>query len=332
MKPFILLIGLITCIALSSCATEKKSTKQSPSSAGLIKDYLTVDEAVASLKIPESAALLAVNTGVSPKLPGSFSPPYRSVKPLKLFDNLYFVGTYTVGAFIIDSGDGLVMLDTGIGDTDVAMMVEDMKKLGLDPSEIKLIFISHEHFDHYGGVQYLKKNVCPDARVAMSLTGWNLLQTVKSEWAYIGSRPQSIDIYLVDGMKIKIGNEIIQTVATPGHSPGCLSFIFPVKDNGEIHMAGIMGGSAVWPTQVETSLYKSSIEYFKAVAKAAKCDVGLLFHSQEADFAQLRIRKPGEPNPLVIGEDNFDTVYLKKFRDRYQKMLESDNLKPYWPL
>jgi metallo-beta-lactamase class B len=211
-------------------------------------------------------------------------------------------------------------------------MVEDMKKLGLDPSAIKVIFISHEHFDHYGGVQYLKKNVCPDAKVAMSLTGWNMLQIVNSEWAYIGSRPQSVDIYLNDGMKIKIGSEIFQIVATPGHSPGCLSFIFPVKDNGENHMAGIMGGSAVWPTQVETSLYKSSIEYFKAVALAAKCDVGLLFHSQESDFAQLRNRKPGEPNPLVIGTDNFDLVYLKKFRDRYQKMLESGSLDPYWPL
>ena len=225
--------------------------------------------------------------------------------------------------FIVDSGDGLVMLDTGIGDTDIAMMVEDMKKLGLDPSGIKLIFISHEHFDHYGGVQYLKRNVCPDAKVAMSLVGWNLLQTVPSEWAYIGTRPQRVDIYLNDGMKIKIGSVIFQIVATPGHSPGCLSFIFPVTDNGETHMAGIMGGSAVWPTQVETRLYKSSIEYFNAIAKEAKCDVGLLFHSQASDFAQLRKRKPGEPNPLVIGQEKFDTVYLEKFRDRYQKMLES---------
>jgi len=332
MKHCILLIVIIIFIGVYSCATEKINTKESPGSASLTKVYLTVDEAVASLKIPESASQLTVNTEVPAKLPSSFSPPYRSVKPIKLFDNLYFVGTNTVGAFIVDSGDGLVMLDTGIGDIDVAMMVEDMKKLGLDPSSIKLIFISHEHFDHYGGVQYLKNNVCPDARVAMSLTGWNLLQTVKSEWAYIGSRPQSVDIYLVDGMKIKIGTEIFQIVATPGHSPGCLSFIFPVKDNGENHVAGIMGGSAVWPTQVETSLYKSSIEYFKAVAKSAKCDVGLLFHSQESDFAQLRKRKPGEPNPLVIGTDNFDSIYLKKFRDRYQKMIESGNLEPYWPL
>lgn len=296
---------------------------------GTADEYLTIDEAISFLKVQEAAAPLAADPGVSPKLPASFSPPYRSVEPVKLFDNLYYVGTRTVGAFIVDSGDGLVIMDTGIGDTDIAMMVKDMKNLGLDPSGIKLIFISHEHFDHYGGVQYLKNNVCPEAKVAMSLTGWNLLQTVPSEWAYIGTRPQKVDIYLNDGMKIKIGSVIFQIVATPGHSPGCLSFIFPVTDNGETHMAGIMGGSAVWPTQVETRLYKSSIEYFAAIAKEAKCDVGLLFHSQPSDFAQLRKRKPSEPNPMVIGQEKFDTVFLESFRDRYEKMLESGSIYPY---
>ena len=331
MKTWILLFTLIFSPAFFSCTTEKKMSEQS-AVKGVTHDYLTIDEAISALKVHEAAAPLAADPGVSPKLPASFSPPYRSVEPIKLFDNLYFVGTTTVGAFIVDSGDGLVMLDTGIGDADIAMMVEDMKKLELDPSRIKLIFISHEHFDHYGGVQYLKRNVCPDAKVAMSLVGWNLLQTVPSEWAYIGTRPQSIDIYLLDGMKIKTGSVIFQIIATPGHSPGCLSFIFPVTDNGETHMAGIMGGSAVWPTQVETRLYKSSIEYFKALALAAKCDVGLAFHSQESDFAQLRLRKPGEPNPLVIVQEKFDKVFLQKYRDRYQKMLESGDINPYKPL
>ncbi len=331
MKPKILLSGLFMSLAFILCMTEKKMSAQSAIKK-VAQDYLTIDEAISSLKVPEAAAPLAANPGVSPKLPAAFSPPYRSVGPVKLFDNLYFVGTTSVGAFIVDTGDGLVMLDTGNGDADIAMMVEDMKKLGLNPDRIKLIFISHEHFDHYGGVRYLKKNVCPDAKVAMSLTGWNLLQTVPSEWAYIGTRPQSVDIYLTDGMKIKTGTVIFQIIATPGHSPGCLSFIFPVTDKGETHVAGIMGGSAVWPTQVEARLYKSSVEYFKALARAAKCDVGLVFHSQESDFARLRVRKPGEPNPLVIGQEKFDTVFLEKFRDRYQMMLESGAIYPYKPL
>ena len=251
------------------------------------------------------------------------------MKPIKLFDNLYFVGTTAVGSFIVDSGDGLVMMDTGCGDTDVAMMVEDMKKLGLDPSKIKLIFISHEHFDHYGGVQYMKKNICPDAKVAMSLTGWNLLQTVPLEWNYIGTRPEAVDIYLYDGEKIKVGNVVFQVVATPGHSPGCVSFIFPVTENKETHYAGIMGGMAVWPTQTETQLYLTSVGYFSAIAKAAKCDVGLFYHSTEKELGQARARKQGEPNPMVIGQEKFETVYLKTYRDKYKEMLTSGNLKPY---
>ena len=209
-------------------------------------EYLTLNEAATWLKVPGAVAEFVGELGPSPEFPKAFRPPYRSMDPIKLFDNLYFVGTTAVGSFIIDTGDGLVMLDTGNGEEDVALMVEDMKKLGLDPSKIKVIFISHEHFDHYGGVQYLRKNICPEAKVAMSLVGWNMLQAAPMEWAYIGTRPESVDIYTIDGMKLKIGDVIIQIVATPGHSPGCLSFIFPVSDNGEPHMAGVMGGSAVW--------------------------------------------------------------------------------------
>jgi hypothetical protein len=60
---------------------------------------------------------------------------------------------------------------------------------------------------------------------------------------------------------------------------------------------------------------------------AAECDVGLGFHSQEADFAAPRSRKPGEKSPLVIGTGKFNTFYLEKFRDRYQQMLNSGRIK-----
>ncbi|HEX2921712.1 MAG TPA: MBL fold metallo-hydrolase [Bacteroidales bacterium] len=313
-----------------SCASSQKSSLTLDKTQ-VSKDFLTLKEAVSALKVSEAAAPYN-NVVVESTLPRSFRPPYRSIAPVKLFDNLYFVGTRTVGSYIIDSGEGLIMLDTGIGDEDASMMTEDMKKLGLDPASIKVIFISHEHFDHYGGVQYLKKNVCPGAKVALSLTGWNMLQNVPSEWAYIGKRPESVDIYLVDGMKIKVGNVIVQSYSTPGHSAGCMSFIFPVTENGEKHVVGIMGGSAVWPTQLETRLYKASVEYFSAIAKAEGCDIGLVFHPQEQDFAGMRNRKPGESNPLVIGPDEFNNVYLEGFRTRYKKMLESGSITPYQPI
>jgi len=325
-RPYriLLFLPLLISVAFSGCSGGKKNSYPALKGAS---DYLTIDEALHALKSPEAAAKYILFPDTSKELPQPFRPPFTPVGPHKLFDNLYFVGTTAVGAFIIDSGDGLIMLDTGCSDTDAAMMAADIKKLGLDPSKIKLIFLSHEHFDHYGGLSYFKKNVCPDARVAMSLTAWNILQTVPPQWPYNGLRPQAVDIFLTDGMKIKLGKAFIQVIATPGHSPGCFSFIFPVTDNGKVHMAGLMGGSAIWPTITETIQYKSSVEYFKAYALEAGCDVGLAFHSQDSDFASLNNRKPGDSNPLVIGTTGFDTIYLKKFRDRYEQMLTSGNLK-----
>jgi metallo-beta-lactamase class B len=317
-RCLIFLCGLLLSFGMAGGQTKKSA-----------KSYLTLDEAPKSLQVQEAAAKLAANPGESPELWRGFKPPYRSIEPIKLFDNLYFVGTNSVGAFVVDTGDGLVMLDTGCGDTDVEMMVNDMKKLGLNPSKIKLILISHEHFDHYGGAQYLKKNVCPEAKVAMSLVGWNLLQSMPMFGAFIGVRPQSVDVFMSDGMKIRVGNTTFQIVSTPGHSPGCLSFIFPVTDFGVPHVVGIMGGSSVQQTQTEAGLYKSSVEYFKAIATAAKCDAGLFFHSQEKDFAALRLRKPGEANPLIIGTEKFDSVYLQSFRNRYREMIKSADIKPY---
>ena len=292
---------------------------------------LNITEAAATLKVPGAALPFVDLSDPDPLPPTPFfgPPPYVPMAPIKLFDHFYFVGTTAVGSFVIDTGDGLVMLDAGIGNSDAAQMVADMKKLGLDPSTIKLIFISHEHFDHYGGLQYLKKNVCPNAKVAMSLIGWNMLQTVPLEAGYINPRPRKVDIYLTDGMKIRVGDTTFQIVATPGHSAGCMSFIIPVTDNGKAHRASILGGTAVWGTQLETMLYKASIEYFKAFAAAAKCDIGLGVHSLESDYVAVRVRKPGEAHPLVIGTAKFDTVYLQKFRDMVQYVLDSGKMQPY---
>jgi len=314
-RPIILIIFFL---AVAACKVKEPAihSSQQPGMEG--GDFMTIEEAMNSLKVRGAAAEYKQFNVKPDELPPAFRPPYYAIKPVKLFDNLYFSGTNAVGTFIIDSGEGLIMLDSGCGEQDAAMNAEGYRTLGLDLSKIKLILISHEHFDHYGGVMYFKKNVCPDAKVAMSLTGWNMLQTVPPEWAYTGTRSDKTDIYLTDGMKIRLGNAYIQVVATPGHSPGCLSFIFPVTDSGEKHIAGVMGGSGVWPTQTETEQYIVSVEYFKAYAEATGCDAGLFIHSLERDFTGIYNRKPGEANPLVIGREAFNTVYLQKYRDKHK--------------
>jgi hypothetical protein len=125
----------VVCLILSgfvinTCAQtgEKPRAHTGSLNAAMPGEALTIDEAMALLKIPGAAAPPATNLGVSPEFSDFFRPPYTSIEPVRLFDHFYFVGTTAVGAFIVDTGDGLVMLDTGCGDTDVAMMVADIKK------------------------------------------------------------------------------------------------------------------------------------------------------------------------------------------------------------
>ena len=249
------------------------------------------------------------------------------MEPARLFDDFYYVGTRSVGSFVINTKDGLIMIDTGWGGPDCSQFVNDIKRLGLNPGNIKLIMISHEHLDHYGGVSYLKKNVCPDAKVAMSAMAWNYLQARPAgpPWGpYSNPRPQSIDIFLADGQKITLGNVVVQTIFTPGHTQGCVSFIIPVTDNGIPHMVGIMGGTVLSPDWDKAYLYKASIEYFQQFTREAKCDVGLGTHfsGYESDIIALRARKPGEANPFVIGTKKFESEYLQQFRDRFQSTIK----------
>jgi metallo-beta-lactamase class B len=272
--------------------------------------------------------LVAFSPNTKPVISSTNSPPwvippaladFTPMVPTRLFDQFFYVGTKSVGAYLLGTDDGLVMIDTGWSEKDCALFVEDMNKLRINPQEIKLILLTHEHIDHYGGVPYLKSKVCPKAKVALSLLGWNYMMTRPVEMGFGNPRPKSIDIFLKDGDRITQGETTIQVVATPGHTPGCMSFIIPVTDNGKPHTIGLMGGVAVPLSWNEAFLYYSSIDYFMEFAKQAHCDIGLGTHAAylEGDMKAVRSRKPSEPNPLIIGTKRFETEYLQRYRDQF---------------
>ncbi len=285
---------------------------------------------------PEEAAVLSVKRPFLPfqsdpavsKLPKN--SPLQPIAPLKVFDNVYWMGSKAVGVLIIDTGEGLIMIDSGSNDAEADHIVKSCREMGLDPAAIRLIVISHEHYDHYGGLTRLQKTVCPDALSAMSRTGWNLLSTVPTEFAFVQPRPQKIDILMDDCLCMKTGNTELLCISTPGHSAGCMSFIFNSSFHGKEISVGVMGGSAVWPNFPEARLYENSIEYFRLFTDLYACNAFSAVHQSEEELNRVRDHwEKGTVHPWICTAEEFNQAYLQGFRKKVTDTIYSGKMQPY---
>jgi metallo-beta-lactamase class B len=239
--------------------------------------------------------------------------------PTKLFDNLYSIGQNAVSSHALVTSAGIIVFDT-LNNEDEArnLLVPNMVKLGLNPSDIKYIVITHEHPDHYGGARYLQKTY--GARVIASAAAWKGMAELFANPSGPGSKlpiPDK-DIEMGDGQSLTLGNTSVTFYLTPGHAKGVLSMIFSVTDGGERHVVGYFGGTGGAPADVELQREQiASLERWAPIALKAGVDVNITNHALHSEALEkevlLRYRLPGDSNPFVIGK----SVY-----QRYVKVLE----------
>jgi metallo-beta-lactamase class B len=125
----------------------------------------------------ESAPIAALFTvfGETDRMPpdlGRFlqDAALQRIEPYKAFDNVHYVGICWVSAWLITSPSGHVLIDTLYGPY-TETMLENIRRLGFDPKDIRQVLITHGHFDHAGGAATLKAKL-PNARFAMTAEGW----------------------------------------------------------------------------------------------------------------------------------------------------------------
>jgi metallo-beta-lactamase class B len=233
-------------------------------------------------------------------------PADNTAPPMKIFDNLYFVGIPSVSSWAITTSQGIIVIDTLDNASEAENFIEaGLRKVGLDPSQIKYIIITHAHPDHFGGAQYLADKFHPT--LVMSATDWDVLampQTIgRRDPAVIPKRGTSMK----DGDKLTLGDTTIDFVETPPHTPGTMSLVFPVKEGNQRHVAALWGGISFnfELTDANLATYYNSVVKFSKVAQARGADVPLANHSNFDDafekMAALKARKPGDPNPFVMG-------------------------------
>ena len=246
-----------------------------------------------------------ITTGIRDAAPGK--PPARETwftEPAKVFDNLYFVGSKIHSSWALTTSDGIIVIDTLFTYNSEEEIVGGLKKLGLDPAQVKYVIITHAHGDHVGGAKLLQDRF--HSHIVMGGPDWDSIE--KSVNGYPEGKPKR-DIVADDGQKITLGDTSVTIVTTPGHTPGTLSMIFPVKDRGRTLYVAYAGGTAFnFPSTVPNfDVYIRSQKKLAAAARAANATVLMTNHS-EFDYATTKIkllaaRKPGEPHPYEAGAD-----------------------------
>jgi metallo-beta-lactamase class B len=242
---------------------------------------------------------------IEPRANSNDDPPIESSK---IFDNVYAIGNTGTVAYAITTSDGIILLDSLAANQVESVLLPGMRKWGLDPANVKLVVIAHGHADHFGGSPYFQER---GAHVAMSAEDWDFI-TPRPGAAAKGPGPPKRDIALVEGRTVGLGDVEVTPVLTPGHTPGSMGFIFPVKDSGKTYIAAMFGSTmltATRPTPEQFDQYLNAIAHFRAEAVKAGVEAELQNHPLMDDFAgrlaQIKARKPGEGNPFVVGRDNY---------------------------
>ncbi|MGR3605343.1 MBL fold metallo-hydrolase [Sulfitobacter sp.] len=230
-------------------------------------------------------------------------------RPFSVFDNLHFLGTEWVSAWAIETSDGIILFDTLNNNDEAKAYIEDgLVSLGLDPADIRKIIVAHSHGDHYGAAVYLKEKY--GAEIIMSDADWNELEKDKLQFdnPLWGPAPKR-DVTVNDGDTVTLGDTSVKILVTPGHTPGTISAIVPLKDGDETHNAIVWGGNGLnWGKIPErfVSMMDSQAR-IADMAEEEKIDVFLSNHGGlDATHAKIdQIEAGGEEarNPFVIGED-----------------------------
>jgi metallo-beta-lactamase class B len=225
-------------------------------------------------------------------------PALQRVPPFQVFDNLYYVGARWVSAWLLVSDQGLILFDSLYGDlTNIA--IDGIRELGFDPEDIRYLIVSHAHYDHVGGARRFQQEF--GAVVMMTEADWQMT-TQPAEYRDYPTPIRHLSV--ADGSTLNLGRTRLRFMQTPGHTPGVLSTMFTVYDNGYPHDAFLFGGVGLNFSGVErTELYMDSV---RRIQQIPNIEVNVANHPGSGELferaAMLETRQDGDPHPFVDPE------------------------------
>ena len=160
--------------------------------------------------------------------------------PFKIMGNVYYVGANNIASILVATPQGHILLDTGTQKM-AAVVFPNIVKLGFKPAEIKLMLISHAHYDHMETMETIRRITgatvaALEAEVPALVSGHDL--SSNETW---GQEPIQVGRVLKSGDDVTLGGSTIKVIWTPGHTPGAAAYFITTQENGRTYQI-VFGG------------------------------------------------------------------------------------------
>ena len=257
------------------------------------------------IKLMTGAAAVSLALAASPAFAqNNWNKP---TEPFHVIDNVYYVGTEGLSAFLFTTPEGHILLD-GATPQGAPIIEANITKLGFKLSDVKVLLNSHAHFDHSGGLKLLKQDTGAKLYAmegdVSALEGGFYLGSEDSKT--MGAPPVKVDKVLHDGETVNLGGFTLTANLTPGHSRGCTSWGAKLSDGGKTYDALVFCSATVAANRITPPVqYEGIVADYRSTfvkTKTMHVDIPLAPHPeffQLLDKAAKAKSDPKAPNPFV---------------------------------
>jgi metallo-beta-lactamase class B len=249
------------------------------------------------------------------------------IDPFRIVDNIYFVGTKGLSSFLITSNEGHILLDGGMPQN-AKQIAQNIKTLGFDIKDVKILLNSHAHFDHSGGLKTLK-----------DLSGARLMANEGDKSAleggfYLGyedninysAPPVKVDSLVEHDQSVSLDDIKLTAKLTPGHTRGCTSWTMKVEDQGQEFDVLFFCGASVAGNRLKPEQYEGIIDDYRhtfALTRSWRPDILLVNHPFYFDMLNRRKRQLSGDSQAFIDNEAFGKLHQQLEQDFKNRLQEA---------
>ena len=272
--------------------------------------------------MPVAAASVAQQAPAkpAPALPSTANDWTTPETRFKIVGPIHYVGTKDLAAYLIATPDGHILLDGAVPSM-AGEIEKSIRTLGFKPEDIKILLITQAHFDHAGTLAHLAKLSHGSVRIMQgddALIGGggksDYLFAANTEFHY---PPTKVDVVLKDGDTIALGGVSLKALRTPGHTPGCATYVMQVADGGRTYTVVFPGSTTVNPGTrlVKNPSYPGiADDYRRTFERLASLspDIFLSAHASFIDLAGKRARMKTEGVQAFVDPEGYRRLHAEK--------------------